>query len=188
MPAGLERAAWGVMASYTLDCDCQFKLNALNYNLGPLFSCRGVITLSSPVDNLTACLSTPCISDLGKCNVCCFSAYRYFCSEWLMLCWKHYRNTEGASQHVLSLTNDTTLKELTSCKSCFALHFTNVAFTHNTNSIYQVIVLSQLCTVSLIGGNRKYVYSLLHGIYFLNLQKFIIPTRTVRFFYYYYWK
>lgn len=38
---------------------------------------------------------------------------------------------EDASQHVLSLTNDTTLKELTSCKICFTLHFTNVAFTNN---------------------------------------------------------
>lgn len=36
-----------------------------------------------------------------------------------------------ASQHVLSLPNDTALKELTSCKICFKLHFTNVAFTNN---------------------------------------------------------
>lgn len=48
-----------------------------------------------------------------------------------MLYWKHDRDMEDASQHVLSVPNDTALKELTSSKLCFKLHFTNVAFTNN---------------------------------------------------------
>lgn len=38
---------------------------------------------------------------------------------------------EDASQHVFSLPNDTAHKELTSCKICFKLHFTNIAFTNS---------------------------------------------------------
>lgn len=46
-----------------------------------------------------------------------------------MLYWKHHRNAEDAPDHVLSLTNDSTLKEMTCCKIYFTLHFTNIAFT-----------------------------------------------------------
>lgn len=177
MPVGLERVAWGMMASYSMDCECQFSLNALNYNLVPPYKKQVFMTFSFPVDHLTVCLFKPCISDMRKCNAYCFSAYRCFRSEWLTLYWKHYRNSEDASQHTLSLTNDTILKELTSSKIVSHCILQMLHLQLITNSIHQVIMLSQLCTVSLSGGDKKYVYKLIAWHLFLKSAEVHYPSK-----------
>lgn len=66
---------------------------------------------------------------------------------------KLYRALEDASQHILSLPNDTALKELTSCKICFKLHFTNVAFTNN--NMFSSSGQNALTAVHSITGRRE---------------------------------
>lgn len=41
MPVGLERAAWGMMASYNVDCDCQLVPPYKKTSISNIFiSCR----------------------------------------------------------------------------------------------------------------------------------------------------
>lgn len=51
-----------------------------------------------------------------------------------------------------------------------------------TNSIHRVRTLSQLCTVPLIGGNRKYVYSLIAWHLFLRLAEVHYPSKDCQIF------